>query len=67
MFDKTISKSSTFINNDNAEIPVENAEILAPTNYYKADGLEIAQANAQTKNCKRACKHTSPPKNCKRA
>jgi DNA helicase-2/ATP-dependent DNA helicase PcrA len=41
MFDKTISKSSTFINNDNAEIPVENTEILAPTNYYKADGLEI--------------------------
>ena len=41
MFDKTISKSSTFITNDNAEIPVENAEILAPTNYYKADGLEI--------------------------
>jgi len=41
MFDKTISKSSTFINNENAEIPVENAEILAPTNYYKADGLEI--------------------------
>lgn len=27
--------------NDNVEIPAENAEILAPTNHYKADGFEI--------------------------
>lgn len=40
IFDKTIAVSSDFINN-NAEIPVENAEILAQTNYYKEDGLEI--------------------------
>ena len=40
MFEKTISASSDFINNDNAEIPAENAEILT-TNYYKEDGLEI--------------------------
>jgi hypothetical protein len=41
MFNKTISVSSGFINNDNADIPVENAEILTPTNHYKEDGLEI--------------------------
>ncbi len=41
IFDKTISASSSFINNDNEVIPAGNAEILAPTNYYKADGLEI--------------------------
>lgn len=41
MFDKTISKSSTFINTDNTVIPAENAEILSPTNHYKEDGLEI--------------------------
>lgn len=41
IFDKEITESSNFINSDNIEIPVENAEILAPTNYYKADGLEI--------------------------
>lgn len=41
MFDKTISKSSTFINNVNAEISVGNEEAFAPTNYYKADDLEI--------------------------
>ena len=41
MFDKTISASSGFINNENAEIPVESLEILAPTNHFKGDGLEI--------------------------
>jgi DNA helicase-2/ATP-dependent DNA helicase PcrA len=41
IFDKQISASSNFINDDNAEIPAENAEILAPTNHYKADGFEI--------------------------
>ncbi|MBV2196566.1 MAG: UvrD-helicase domain-containing protein, partial [Flavobacterium sp.] len=41
MFDKTISKSSTFINTDNAEMPVENAQIISTTNHYKEDGLEI--------------------------
>lgn len=41
MFDKTISASSDFINTDNAEIPDENVEILAPTNHYKEEGLEI--------------------------
>lgn len=40
MFDKTISASSDFINNDNSEIPAENEEILT-TNHYKEDGLEI--------------------------
>ncbi len=41
IFDKTISASSNFIITDNAEIPAENAQILAPTNHYKKDGLEI--------------------------
>ena len=41
LFDKTISASSGFINNENAEIPVESLEILAPTNHFKGDGLEI--------------------------
>jgi len=41
IFDKQISVSSNFINDDNAEIPAENVEILAPTNHYKADGFEI--------------------------
>lgn len=41
IFDKQISASSNFINDDNAEIPAENAEILSPTNHYKADGFEI--------------------------
>lgn len=41
MFEKTISKSSTFINADNDDMPAENAEILAPTNHFKEDGLEI--------------------------
>jgi DNA helicase-2/ATP-dependent DNA helicase PcrA len=41
IFDKQISASSNFINDDNAETPAENAEILAPTNHYKADGFEI--------------------------
>lgn len=41
MFEKTISASSDFINTDNAELPDENAEILAPTNHYKEEGLEI--------------------------
>lgn len=40
-FDKTISTSSVFINTDNVEIPAENPEILAPTNHYKENGLEI--------------------------
>lgn len=41
IFDKQISASSNFINTDNAEMPAENVEILAPTNHYKADGFEI--------------------------
>lgn len=41
IFDKQIAESSNFINNDNAEIPDENAEILTATNNYKADGFEI--------------------------
>lgn len=41
MFDKTISASSDFINNDIAEIPDENSENLVPTNHYKEEGLEI--------------------------
>ena len=41
IFDKTISASSDFINNDNVEIPAKNAEISTPTNHYKEDGLEI--------------------------
>ncbi|MGL4597434.1 MAG: UvrD-helicase domain-containing protein [Bacteroidia bacterium] len=41
VFDKTISASTDFINNDNTEIPDENVEILAPTNHYKEEGLEI--------------------------
>ena len=41
VFDKTISASTDFINNDNTEIPDENTEILAQTNHYKEEGLEI--------------------------
>ncbi|MGE4346942.1 MAG: UvrD-helicase domain-containing protein [Flavobacteriaceae bacterium] len=41
MFDKAISASSDFINNDIAEIPDENSENLVPTNHYKEEGLEI--------------------------
>lgn len=41
MFDKTISASTNFINNDIVEIPAENTEIHTPTNHYKEDGLEI--------------------------
>ncbi|WP_104382612.1 UvrD-helicase domain-containing protein [Sphingobacterium sp. HMA12] len=41
IFDKQMFESLNFINNDNAEIPIENAEILASTNYYKEEGLEI--------------------------
>ncbi len=41
IFDKQISVSSNFIDNDNAEIPAENEENIAPTNHYKEDGLEI--------------------------
>lgn len=41
MFDKTISTSTDFINNDISEVPAENSEILTPTNHYKEDGLEI--------------------------
>lgn len=40
IFDKAISASSDFINNDNAEIPAENEEILT-TNHYNEEGLEI--------------------------
>lgn len=39
--ENALSASLIFINTDNTEIPAENAEILAPTNYYKEDGLEI--------------------------
>lgn len=41
IFDKTISKSRTFINTDNTVISAGSAEILGPTNYYKADEFEI--------------------------
>jgi DNA helicase-2/ATP-dependent DNA helicase PcrA len=41
IFDKTISTTSDFINNENVEIPAENAQILTTTNHYKEDGLEI--------------------------
>lgn len=41
IFDKEITESSNFVNNDNAEIHAENAEILTQTNHYKKDGLEI--------------------------
>lgn len=41
MFDKTISASKDFINNDIVEIPAENTETHSPSNYYKEDGLEI--------------------------
>lgn len=41
MFDKTISNSSDFINNDNVEILPENAEVLAITNHYREEEFEI--------------------------
>lgn len=41
LFDKQIYESSSFINNDNAEIHAENPEVLATTNHYKEDGIEI--------------------------
>jgi len=41
IFNKEITESSCFVDNENAEIPAENAEILVPTNHYKEDGLEI--------------------------
>src|SRR5699024_3047109 len=41
IFDKTISSSLEFINNDNAKIPIKNPESLTPINYYKEDGMEI--------------------------
>lgn len=42
MFSKNaLSASLTFINADNTEIHGENGEILAPTNLYKEEGLEI--------------------------
>jgi DNA helicase-2/ATP-dependent DNA helicase PcrA len=41
MFDKSISASTEFINNDIVYIPAENIEIHTPTNHYKKDGLEI--------------------------
>lgn len=41
IFDKTISTSSDFINNESVEIPVKNTEVLTTTNHYKEDGLEI--------------------------
>ncbi len=37
----TLSTSLTFINTDNIEIPEENGVILAPTNLYKDESLEI--------------------------
>lgn len=40
-FDKHVVKSLNFINNDNAEIPAENSEVLSLTNQYKENGLEI--------------------------
>ena len=39
--ENALSASLTFINTDNTEIPAENGEILAPTNLYKEEGLEI--------------------------
>jgi len=41
MFDKSISASTDFINNDIVYLPAENIEIHTPTNHYKKDGLEI--------------------------
>lgn len=41
IFDKQVTDSLSFINNDITEIPAENAEILTPTNHYKENGLEI--------------------------
>lgn len=41
IFDKTISTSKNFINNDFLEISAENNEIITPTNHYIEDGLEI--------------------------
>ncbi|KAE9528989.1 UvrD-helicase domain-containing protein [Testudinibacter aquarius] len=41
IFNKTISVSSDFINNDNPKIFDEDVEILASTNYYEEDGLKI--------------------------
>jgi hypothetical protein len=40
-FDKTISKSSDFINTDNIESLADNTKTFAPTNLYKKDGFEI--------------------------
>lgn len=39
--ENALSASLTFINTDNTEILAENGEILAPTNLYKEEGLEI--------------------------
>jgi hypothetical protein len=41
IFDKTISESTDFINNDIVEISAENTETLTSTNHYKEEGLEI--------------------------
>jgi len=41
IFDRQVADSLNFINNVNAKIPAENAEILTPTNHYKENGLEI--------------------------
>lgn len=41
IFDKKISASSDFINNENELIPAEDTEIVPQTNHYKEDGLEI--------------------------
>lgn len=40
-FDKTISTSSYFINNNNYETLANNPDILKPTNHYNEDGFEI--------------------------
>lgn len=41
IFDKTISESTDFINNDIVEISAKNTETLTSTNHYKEEGLEI--------------------------
>lgn len=41
IFDKQVTDSLSFINNESTEIPAENAEFLTPTNNYKENGFEI--------------------------
>ncbi|QHC84726.1 hypothetical protein AS589_07980 [Empedobacter brevis] len=41
IFGKTVSASSSFINNDNIIISTDNTETIVPTNHYKEEGLEI--------------------------